>query len=284
MSLLRTNVIFAIILPSTFAAIAQSAPPAEPPNNLVREVVYNELHDHQHHGYWRYRIQRRTSGGTATEEQVETADGPVSWITAGNGEPLSESARQQQQARLDRLLTSPQEQARLLRDYNKDEERIGRIVAMLPDAFLYTYDTCENGSVRLRFRPNPAYPSHSIESRIFHTMSGVLTVDLRYKRLAALQGHIDQNIDFGFGILGRIYKGGWFKLDRVRVSPTDWKTDQLEVHLNIRALLVTSFARETSETRGEFEPVPYGMSAAQGVALLESNQTASIPALAASPQ
>jgi hypothetical protein len=206
---------------------------------------------------------------------VETAQGPVAWVIEGNGQPLNGAARGEEQARLDRLMTSSQEQARHLRDYNKDEERIGRIVRMLPDAFLYDFDGEEDGCIRLRFHPNPDYPSHSIEARIFHSMNGVLLVDARYKRLAGLEGHIDQNVDFGYGILGRIYKGGWFKLQRVRVSSTDWKTAQLEVHLNIRALLVTSFARETSETRGGFQPVPAGMSVAQGVALLEGSETAS---------
>jgi len=275
MSMLRWAVVLGMAASAGKIAIAQTSPLPEPAITLVREVVYNELHDHQHHGYWRYRIDRHTASGIATEEQVETAGGPVTWVTAGNGQPLNGAAREEEQARLDRLITSPQEQARHLRDYNKDEERIGRIVAMLPDAFLYDYDGEENGCYRLRFHPNPSYPSHSIEARIFHTMSGVLWVDARYKRLAGLEGHINQNVDFGFGILGRIYKGGWFKLARERVSSTDWKTDKLEMHLNIRALLVTSFSRETSETRGDFKPVPAAMSVAQGVALLEGSETAS---------
>ncbi len=258
MCMLRWSIALSMIVSAAQGVIAQTAQPPEPAITLVREVVYNELHDHEHHGYWRYRIDRHTANGTATEQQVETAEGPVAWVTEGNGQPLNGAARGVEQARLERLMNSPQEQARHLRDYNKDEERIGRIVRMLPDAFLYDFDGEENGCIRLRFHPNPKYPSHSIEARVFHSMSGVLLVDSRYKRLAGLEGHVTQNVDFGFGILGRIYKGGWFKLDRVRVSSTDWKTDQLEVHLNIRALLVTSFARETSETRGRFEPVPGG--------------------------
>jgi hypothetical protein len=277
MSVLRLSIALALIVSAGQSAVAQIARSPESANKLVREVVYNELHDHEHHGYWRYRIDRHTANGIATEEQVETAEGPVAWVTGGNGQPLNGAARGEEQERLERLITSPQEQARRLRDYNKDEERIGRIVRMLPDAFLYEFDGEENGCFRLRFHPNPNYPSYSIEARIFHSMSGVLLVDARYKRLAGLEGNIDRNVDFGFGILGRIYKGGWFKLQRVRVSPTDWKSDLLEVHLNIRALLVTSFARETSETRGGFEPVPPGMSVAQGVALLEGNETASTP-------
>jgi hypothetical protein len=277
MSMLRSSVALAMIACAGHITVAQTAQSPEPAITLVREVVYNELHDHEHHGYWRYRIDRHTANGTATEEQVETADGPVAWVIEGNGQPLNGAARGEEQARLERLMTSPQEQARHFRDYNKDEQRIGRIVRLLPDAFLYEYDGEENGCIRLRFHPNPDYPWHSIEARIFHSMSGVLLVDARYKRLAGLEGHINQNVDFGFGILGRVYKGGWFKLQRERVSSTDWKTDQLEVHLNIRALLVTSFARETSETRGGFEAVPAGMSVAQGVALLEGNETASSP-------
>jgi hypothetical protein len=235
---------------------------------LVREVIYNEQHDHQQHGSWRYWIERRSQAGTRVEEQVETADGPVNRLKLANGRPLTWEARQQEQARLEKLLSSPSEQARHLRQYDEDEERIGRILALLPDAFVYEYDGEENGCVRLKFHPNPDYPAQSIEARIFHAMSGALWVDERAKRLARLEGRVDDNVDFGFGILGRLYKGGWFKLARVQVSPTDWKTESLEVHMNIRALLVKTFAKETSEVRGGFEPVPTGMTLAQGLELL----------------
>jgi hypothetical protein len=79
-------------------------------------------------------------------------------------------------------------------------------------------------------------------------------------------------VDFGYGILGRLYKNGWFQLVRVQVSATDWKTERLEVHMCGRALLVKSFARDTSEQRGGFTSVSTGMSLAQGAALLEQSE------------
>jgi hypothetical protein len=243
-------------------------PQALPAGQLVREVIYNEQHDHQRHGAWQYWIERRSAAGTRLEEQVETADGPINRLTRSNGQPLSAEAQEQEQARLERLLTSPSEQARHLRQYDEDEERIGRILALLPDAFLYEYDGEESGCARLKFHPNPDYPAQSIEARIFHAMSGTVWVDERSKRLARLEGHVQENVDFGFGILGRLYKGGWFRLVRVQVSATDWKTESLEVHMNIRALLVKTFARETSEVRGGFAAVPAGMTLEQGLALL----------------
>jgi hypothetical protein len=245
-----------------------------PAGQLVREVVYNEQNDHQRHGYWRYWVERRSAAGALVEAQVETVQGPVERLELANGQPLSAEARQQDQERLEKLLNSPSEQAKHLKQYDEDEERIGRILALLPDAFVYEYDGEENGCHRLRFRPNPEYPAHSIEARIFHAMSGKLWVDARAKRLAKLEGRVDQNVDFGYGILGRLYQGGWFRLERVQVSATDWKTKSLEVHMNVRALLVKTFARETSEARGGFEPVPAGMSLAQGLALLDQTEAA----------
>ncbi len=255
------------------ACSAYSEPPI-PAGQLVREVVYNELNDHSRHGFWRYWVERQSQAGTLTEDQVETADGPITRLALINGRELTPEAEQQEQERLGKLLNSRDEQARQSRLYDEDEERIGRILGLLPTSFVYEYDGEESGCYRLRFRPNPEDDAHAIEARIFHAMSGTLWVDARSKRLARLEGHVDENVDFGFGILGRLYKGGWFRLVREQVSASEWKTRSLEVHMNIRALLVKTFARETNEVRGGFEPVPAGMSLEQGLALLDQDKTA----------
>ena len=140
---------------------------------LVREVIYNEQHDHERHGYWRYWVQRRAQGVTRLEEQVETADGPATRLDMSDNQPLSPQAQRQEQQRLEQLLVSPNEQARHLKQYDDDEERIGRILALLPASFVYEYDGEDNGCYRLKFRPNVDDTSHSIESRIFHAMSGM---------------------------------------------------------------------------------------------------------------
>lgn len=248
---------------------AQQTQLAMPAGQLVREVVYNELNDHQGHGYWRYWVERHTATQTRVEEQIETADGPISRLTLTDGRPVSAEVQQQEQSRLERLLSSPSEQSRHLQEYEEDEKRIGRILALLPDAFLYTYAGEENGCYKLTFRPNPDYPARTIEARIFHAMGGTLWVDARMKRLARLDARVQDNLDFGYGILGRLYKGGWFQLERSQVSANDWKTARLEVHMMGRALLVKSFAKETSEVRGGFAPVPAGMNLAQGMAMLQ---------------
>ena len=243
------------------------------PAQLVREVVYNELHDHESHGFWRYWIEHHEQNGRRLENEVETADGPVTRLAGNNGQPLNPAERVREDERLNSLLNSPSQQARHRQEYMDDERRIGRIVALLPDAFVFDFSGEENECLRLRFRPNSDYSAHSIEARIFHSMSGEIWIDMRDKRMARLEGHIEENVDFGFGLLGRLNKGGWFRLQRARASATDWKTEALEVHLSGRAMLFRTIARETSEQRGGFTPVPAGMSLAQGVFLLAHAQT-----------
>jgi hypothetical protein len=248
-------------------SLSQQLTPAQA-GVLVREVVYNELHDHDRHGYWRYWIEHHAQKGSSREEQVETADGPVKRLVLANDRPLGAAESIEEQQRLQRLLNSTSDQAR--QEYADDEMRIGRILALLPDAFLYQDTGEDNGCRRLHFRPNPDYPAHSIEARIFHAMSGDIWLDSRFKRLARLDGRLQQNVDFGFGILGRLYQGGWFRLQRTQVSLTDWKTERLEIHMAGRAMLFKTIARETSEVRGGFQPVARGMRLVQGLQLLQS--------------
>jgi hypothetical protein len=235
--------------------------------------VYNELRDHQLHGYWRYWIEQHTPKETWREEQVETADGPLTRLVLENGHPLDAASLQTEQTRLDHLLNSPEDQARLRQEHSDDEKRIGRVLALLPDAFIYEDAGQENGCYHLRFHPNPGYPPHSIEARIFHAMRGELWIDTRFKHLVRLDGQLQENVDFGFGILGRLYKGGWFRLERTQLSATDWKTERLEVHIGGRAMLFKTIARETSEVRGGFAPVPNRLSLTQGANLLFQTQS-----------
>jgi hypothetical protein len=267
---------------SADASLASNTAPAVLQNSayLVREVVYNELHDHDTHGYWRYWIERHSSKETQLQEQVETPDGPIDRLEQSNGHVLSSDAREAEDLRLQNLLNSPSEQAQHRKEYADDEHRIGRILALLPDAFLYEPARQEGKSERMpecpcyhmRFSPNPDYPAHSIESRIFHAMNGDLWISVDHKRLVRLDGKLQDNVDFGYGILGRLYKDGWFRLERTHVNANgsgngDWKTQRLEVHMSGRAMLFKTIARETSEVRGGFTPVPSGLSLQQAAAL-----------------
>jgi len=248
---------------------AQAPAANEDPVRLVREVVYNELHDHDRHGFWRYWIEHHGDKGTQIEEQVETVDGPVNRTLLTNGQRLDAEHEQLEEAKLRDLMNSPSEQASRRQAYREDEKRIGRILALLPDAFIFHEAGMESGILHLRYSPNSNYCAHSIEARVFRRMSGDLWLDTQLKRMRRLEGRLDDNVDFGFGMLGRVNKGSWFRMVRTQVSPTDWKTERLEVHMSGKALLLKTIAQDVSEVRGGFESVPANMSFLQGMQLLK---------------
>lgn len=238
---------------------------------LIREVAYNELRDHDTHGFWRYWIEQHTPDEMRLQEQVETADGPLTRLVQTNGHPLDAQGRKDEQARLEKLVSSPQDLASHRKDYLEDEKHIARMISMLPDAYVFENLGDEHGCHHLRYRPNPGYIPRTMEARVIHSMAGELWIDARFKRLSRLEGHLDDNVDFGLGLLGRLDKGGWFRMQRVPVSTTEWKTQQLEVHLTGRAFVLKAIARETSELRRGFVAVPAGMTLSQGMGIL--NQT-----------
>jgi hypothetical protein len=247
----------------------QTAPTVNP-DQLIRDTVYNEMNDHERHGYWQYSIRKKTANELDLMEQVETSNGPVHRLLAVNGAPLSTDRQREEENRLQELLTDPGKQRKIYEQYADDEKRIGRIMQLLPVAFLYEYEGIEGENYRLSFRPNPAFHPPTIEARVFHAMEGKVYVNMRWKRLARLDGRLVENIDFGYGILGRLYKGGWFNLERVGVSQTEWKTQVLEVHVAGRAVLFKTIAKESREERSSFHEVPRDTSLVEAKRMLDA--------------
>ncbi len=81
------------------------------PEQLIRDTVYNELHDHEGHGYWQYTIHKKTANELMSLEQVETKSGPVQRLIAVNGEPLTAQRRHDEDVRLAEFLSDSAETA-----------------------------------------------------------------------------------------------------------------------------------------------------------------------------
>jgi hypothetical protein len=272
---MRAVCILAGILAAASAGCCAQIAPQQDPARLVRETVYNELKDHGSHGYWRYWVRQQGQNGSNIEVQVETVDGPVGHLLQQNGQPLDEQHEQLENARLLNLRNSRSQQANRRQSFIEDDQRIGRILALLPDAFIYQDAGIENGCRRLRYTPNPKFSTHSMEARVFHQLSGDLWIDLRMKRIRRFEGRLDDNVDFGLGMLGRVNKGSWFSMTRTQVSQNEWKTDHFESHVSGRALLFKTIAHDLTEARGGFETVPPAMTLEQGLKVLEETVAAS---------
>jgi hypothetical protein len=243
---------------------------SEPAQKLVADVIYNELHDRESDSFWEYRSERISGAQNVVREQVETADGPIFRVIEDHGNPLDADARRREEARLRELVERPGAMARVRQEHEQDEERLRKVMEMLPDAFLFEYDGVNEGDrVRIAFRPNPAFVPTSYEARVVHALGGTFTVNQRLKRMIDMDGRLVERVDFGYGILGHVEKDGTFEIRREQVSETHWKTDLVEVHIQGKVLLFKNVTKDQREARSNFRPVPHDISVAAAKELLD---------------
>jgi hypothetical protein len=251
-------------------AQAQDRAPTQTAQQLVADVMYNELRDRQCDSYWQYRSFRVSGPQDVIREQVETPEGPIFRVIEDHNRPLDAEQRRKEEQRLQELVTKPGAMTRVQQDHLKDEERMQKVIEMLPQAFVYEYDGPSTGDeVRLSFRPNPAFTPATYEARIMHALGGTLTVNQRLKRMAGMKGRMLERVDFGYGILGYIEKDGTFEIRREQVSEARWKTNLVDVHIQGRVLLFHNVTKNQHEARTDFHPVPHDISLAAAKELLD---------------
>jgi hypothetical protein len=269
---LRRLIIAAVLVVST-AAPAQyqsSVAPVVPASQLIHAVVANELRDREQLRKWMYVIEKREGKQSLTEEQVETRNGPLYRVLAMDGIPLTPDQRQQDNARISRLLQDTSQQVKLKQSYDDDEQKLEKLMRVMPQAFLYDYDGVDGTFVRLKFRPDPSYNPPDYEARVVHSLAGTVLVDAQQKRLAKLSGQIMNSVQFGWGIFGHIDRGGTIEVGRAQVGPSQWKTALLNIQLSGRLIFFKTISKQQYEVRSNFRAVPGDLSLSDANQLLVS--------------
>ena len=243
---------------------------------LVQRVLGNELRAAQDRGHpMQYLLRKSTPRLTSTKQIIETRDGAVARLLAINDNSLSPADRQKDDARLDALLADPNRQRKRKQSEQDDTGRALKVLRALPRAFVYEFAGSEtNGSTTLEkysFTPNPKFSSVDLELMVLTTMSGTLTIDATHERVVRLDGHLLQDVDIGWGILGRLNKGGWITIQQADVGGGVWRIVRFQMVMSGRVFFkVRSF--DTIEEQSQFSPVPVGMTYQQAIQMLRSEQ------------
>jgi len=160
-------------------------------------------------------------------------------------------------------------------EIDADSRKSAEMLKMLPDAFLFTGDGRQGNFVRLKFRPNPKYRPPSNESKVFHHMEGILLIDAKQVRLAKLSGILMSDVQFGFGILGKLQKGGTVEVVQSEVAPNEWEVSLLDVQISGRALFFHTIGEQQHEVKSQFEPIRPDLGVREAAARVasDSNQT-----------
>ena len=244
---------------------------------LVRRALQNREDTAKTRRPLRYLLRKTDDHRDATKDIIETAQGDVARLIAINNQPLTAGANQAELDRLNTLANHPEIQERRHQREQKDAARVNRLMRLLPDAFLYrdqgttpcpaSGGTCHH----LTFSPNPSFEPPDVEANIFRGLAGELWIDQAQERLTHLDAHVIANVDFGWGILGKLDKGGTIQLEQSDIGSGDWELTSLKLNLEGKALMLKSLDIQLTEQASHFSQVPSGVDYRKAIELLENS-------------
>ena len=259
--------------PQVPASLPQNA------NEYVRQMIEHELSalrdDHTH---WRYHHHREDEKNNYDRDVIETTQGSLARTLLRWGKPLTAEQRQEDDQRMRKLVSDPEEQSQRAKRERDDDEKIEKMLRAISQAFIFKYEGEEGGLLRLSFVPNQHWEPPSLELRIFRSLKGTLWSDLSANRLAGIDGTLIEDVSFGWGLLGRLYKGGTFKVTQRDVGEGHWTVVSEEVNINGRAILFKTISRKQREIFTNFSRVPDSITLSQAYEMLQK------PAAAAADQ
>ncbi len=205
---------------------------AQTVEQLVADACYNARQQLEHETLWSSRVERRANGHVYFEEEIETVDGPVRRLVSVDGHETSPSERKADEERLRRLAENPGAQRSWKQNQEADKKKFEALLQEIPN-----------------------YAPKTYEQRVLHAFGGLIVVNLEEKRLAGLSATLEQQVDFGYGVIGRLDKGGSINITRVRVSPGIWKTASFKIDMRGRMVLFKTISKQQDETRDNFQPI-----------------------------
>jgi hypothetical protein len=275
-SIVRRLILLFCLLPAPVAFAAQAP---EQTQVLVDRALANELQAAQDTTHLMRYIVRKSSPRLVTTKAIcESRDGDVAMLLSINNQPLSAQEQQREQARLDALLRDPSLQRHRKQSEDADAARALQVLGALPGAFLYQYtgsgDSPSGKLAKFTFRPNPHFNPPDLETQILAAMTGAIWIDVGHARVSHLEGHLERDVDFGWGILGRLYKGGSIVFEQADVGGGQWRMVRFQMKMTGRVFFRTRVF-DTTEEETQYMPVPAGISYVQAIELLRGSTGAS---------
>ena len=260
---------------AAFGSADSTAQPSEfQPNrearDLVRKVVANELMQEElDKSHYMFKLKKVSPKGTRVQQIVQTDQGSIARTILLNGQPPTDDVRQAEEQKIQKLIGDQDEQKRRQKREKEDESRAQIMIRALPNAFFYQEIGRNGDTVKLRFRPDPNYQPQSREESVYTGMAGELWLNLPQQRLRKIDAHLFHDVDFGWGILGRLYKGGSFMVEQEQVDGAHWDSTVLKLDLRGKALLFKSLVYDEQEYESDFRRLPDHVSLSEGADILK---------------
>ncbi len=115
-----------------------------------------------------------------------------------------------------------------------------------------------------------------METQALTAMTGEIWIDAAQERVTRLEGHLQQDTDYGWGILGKLNKGGWVVIEQADVGGRQWRIVRFQMEMDLRMVFKTKNF-DTTEQMSQYAPVPARLDYRQAIQMLRSDAVKSCP-------
>jgi hypothetical protein len=242
-------------LPSCAPCLAR----AQSAEDIVHKVVQNELQaDANDHTTWMYRDAYQAPDKNVVRIVIETSQGSLSEVIEDSGHNPSAQEHQNDLNHNQQLVSDASARQKQKRNNQHDDQQAREMLNLLPNAFTWKIVSQANNTATLSFQPNPSFSPSSMSGKVLAAMSGTMTVDTQQMRMKNLAGRLDKDVDFAWGLLGRINAGGTFQLVRQEVGAGSWQNIEMHVHISGHALFFKTIGDQEDEVTSDYHRVPDG--------------------------
>lgn len=247
------------------------------PQGLVQQTVQNEVKcEMDDSTHWRFRRVETKPSISKTWDVIETKRGEVQHLLAMDGHPLDAQQQQAEQQRMQQFLASRNAQIRKQKASSGDYNQEQKLMLMLPHALLFTYSGHDGDFVKLTFKPNPNFHASTHEAEVFHHMVGQLVVDVSNMRVAQFSGHIASRVNFGYGLLGHLDKGGTFDVQQQDISDGHWGMTLLDTKITGKALFFKTISVQEKIVEDDYRRVSDNLTLEQAANMLRNGTNQSL--------
>jgi hypothetical protein len=255
---------------------------AQQPNNIdpvavVRRATQNEIAatGPTKAPFFMYKDHTQYKDHSITTEAIETAEGGLNRTIAKNGKPLSAEDQADADQKLKSFAYDTESRRKKQQSNRDDDQRSITLMRSLADAFNYTVTGVTKGQnghelVHLAFKAKPGWSAPTRETRPLEGMQGDMVIDQTAGRIAEINGELFKDVDFGWGILGRLNKGGKFIIHQADVGEGKWEETQEHLQFDGKILIFKNLTIDSNETMTDFRPVPSNITTAQALQLLHN--------------
>jgi hypothetical protein len=272
--LLSRSALFFFLLASA-SSVRVAAGASQGARAFVHAVVTNELAaDANDHSRWMYRDDNKVPDAHTVKLVIQTSQGDLSKTIEKDGHPLTPQQQKDDEQKIDAFVNDASVREKQKHDSEQDAEKANALTKLLPDAFLWSVTERKGAETTLHFEPDPKFDPPSHEARVFAAMEGVMVVNTKQKRIRQLKGSLTRDVDFGYGLLGKLEKGGTFEIERTQIAPGVWDITTTHIRIQGHALIFKSIGEQQDEITSHYHPTPPSWTLAEAAKMLKDGSAA----------